>query len=246
MGLELFTVEAYAEARGIPLVNLQDAIQIQRVTLIEGKVHGEIADAQWQRLGTELISQAEYARRRSVDPTSVRDAVRAGRVVLIDGKVHPDIADVQWQRNTRPRATTRATSRQADLVDGDAPQAANDAPTAAPGPTPPADKAAKGSGLGAGYQDARTRREIAEAEQAELKTAQMAGKLIDRERTLQGVESVFREMRDALMVAPRTVAPTVVGLKDAREIEMKFAAELRKTFDAFEARVMASVGKAAA
>lgn len=242
MGLELFTVEDYAQARGIALVNLQDAIQIHRVTLVEGKLHGEIADAQWKRLGTELVSQAEYARRRAVDPTSVRDAVKAGRVQLIDGKLHPDIADVQWQRNTRARATTRATPRQAELAEGEATHAANDTPAAAAGPSAAAGKPAKAPGLGTDYQDARTRREMAEAEQAELKTAQMAGKLIDKERTLAGVESVFRELRDAMMVAPRTVAPTVVGLKDAREIEMKFAAELRRTFDSFEARVMASAG----
>ena len=99
--------------------------------------------------------------------------------------------------------------------------------------------ATKRPGLGQGYQDARTRREMAEAEQAEIKTQQMAGKLIDKDRSTRGVENVFTELRDAIMGAPRRAAPQVVGMNDVRQVEMLFAAELRKSFEAFEARVLA-------
>lgn len=234
MGLELLSIDQYASDRAIDPVALRDAVQIGKVTLIDGQVHGEVADAQWARIKGELISQADYARRRGVDPTSVRDAVKAGRVKLIDGKIHPDLADQQWQRNTRARATARPTAPQTDLIGDQAPAASNDAPT---GPESTAGSG-KAQGLGNDYQDARTRREQAEATTSEIKLAQMAGKLIERDKAEKGVESAFRELRDAIMVAPRGVAPTLMGLNDAREIEMLIAAELRKCFEAFERRVL--------
>ena len=241
MGLELLSIEQYAAQRSIDPIALRDAVQIGRVTLIDAQIHGEVADAQWARIKADLISQAEYARRRNVDPTSVRDAVKAGRITLIDGKLHADIADVQWQRNTRARATMRPTSPQTDLVDGQGPQSANDAPAAQDSGRADAPAAERAAGIGREYQDARTRREVADASVSEIKAKQMAGRLIDREGSEKAVESVFRELRDAIMVAPRGVAPALMGLNDAREIEMLIAAELRKCFEAFETRVVSTL-----
>lgn len=85
---------------------------------------------------------------------------------------------------------------------------------------------------------------MAEAEQAEIKLQQMAGKLIDKDRALKGVEAVFTELRDSLMGAPGRAAPQLVGLADVRQIEVVIAAEIRQSFEDFEARVMRAVPKA--
>lgn len=242
--LELMTEAAYAQAREISDVALRDAIELGRITLIEGQIHAEVADAQWARIRAEVVSQAEYARQRGVDPTSVRDAVKYGRIELVDGKVHPGLADVQWERNTRARVATRPVSAQPDLAGAEPlPPAAQ--PSGGPENAPTGAAAAAGGGARPSndYQNARTRREMADAEQAEIKTAQLAGRLLEKEPSIKAAETVFRELRDAYMAVGRAVAPELVGLQDVRQIEVLINAEMRKTFDRFENRVYASLEK---
>ena len=189
MGLELMTEAEYAQLRSISPIALRDAIAMGRITLIDGQIHPEVADAQWGRIKAEVVSQAEYARRKGVDPTSVRDAVKAGRIELVDGKVHPELADVQWQRNTRVRAAARCAGQQTDLADAATPIVTADAHSGPENASMAAPAAGVGtSRLGAGYQDARTRREMAEAEQAELKLAQMAGRMLEKEPSIKAAE----------------------------------------------------------
>ena len=242
MGLELMTEAEYAQLRSISPIALRDAIAMGRITLIDGQIHPEVADAQWGRIKAEVVSQAEYARRKGVDPTSVRDAVKAGRIELVDGKVHPELADVQWQRNTRVRAAARPAGQQTDLADAATPIVTADAHSGPENASMAAPAAGVGtSRLGAGYQDARTRREMAEAEQAELKLAQMAGRMLEKEPSIKAAETVFRQLRDAYMTVGRSVAPELVGLQDVRQIEVLINAEMRRTFERFEKMVVAKV-----
>jgi len=191
-------------------------------------------------MAVELITQAEYARRRGVDPTTVRDAVRAKRITLIDGKIDPEVADIQWSRNTRARvdnlakaATERSGSGQLEAL-----------PTATPEPQPataaPAAPAAQPANDG-GYSDARTRREKAEAEQAELRTAQLAGRLVDRSSVESAVFEAFRALRDRIMNVPPRAAPKLSGMQDVREIELLVAEELRKAIGDFERQATESI-----
>ena len=143
----------------------------------------------------ELITQAEYARRRGVDPTSVRDAVRAGRITLIDGKVDPAVADVQWERNTRRRARA---------VD-EAPRQREPAPRGEGAyATPPVDDVID-------YNLERARRERYEADQAELRLAQMRGELVRADEVKAAQQRKVAALREAFLQFPARVVPMLVA-----------------------------------
>lgn len=195
--------------------------------------------------GPKLMTQAEYARHREArglpggTRQSVKQAVDGGRITTIgpDKLIDAAVADIQWERNSRARAVSRPAVAQTAAGMGAGTAAANDAPQgpiSAPG-APTADPSR------AQYQDHRTRREAAEAEKAELELARMSGRVIDKARSVQAVYDAFHALRDALLATSRRVAPQVVGLADVREIEHLMDAELRKSFAAFEAKMLATL-----
>lgn len=153
----------------------------------------------------ELISQAEYARRRGVDATSVRDAVRAGRITLINGKIDPAVADVQWERNTRKRA--RGVDEAARAMTADSFQDA-----------PGADRP--------DYNEARARREQAEAELAELKLAEQRGDLVRVERIRAAHQRRVAAMREAFLQLPARVVPLLLADVSPASVEAVLKREI--------------------
>ncbi len=172
-----------------------------------------------------LITQSEYARRRGVAKSAVAKAVAEGRISLIDGKVDPAVADIQWSQNTRARADSGRAAVATVAAEG---QSTGDGPEA---PEAPATAAA------AGYSDFRTRREAADAERSEIELAKLRGRLVDRDSIERAIYDAFRALRDAAFNAPQRAAPRVIGMADARDIEVAFADELRKAFEGWEARM---------
>lgn len=156
-----------------------------------------------------LITQAEYARHRGVDPTTVRDAIRAGRITLIDGKVDPVAADAQWARNTRVRVNSR--QRPADAAAMDQPAA-----PAAPQET---------------YEAARRRRELAEAQLAELKLAEQQGDLVRVGAVRTQVAKLAAGLREGLMQIPARLAPVLAAETDAGKVHDALVAELRQVLE---------------
>jgi len=180
-----------------------------------------------------LITQSEYARRRGVAKSAVAKAVAEQRISLIDGKIDPAVADIQWTQNTRARADSGRSATPAASTDGQATIPAPDAPASPQNGSAPASPPAE-----PGYADFRARRERAEAERAERDNAREAGKLIDRDVTERAIFDAFRQLRDAVIaVAPRA-SPKVLGLGDARDIELVIVAELRKAFEGWEAQML--------
>lgn len=176
-----------------------------------------------------LISQSEYARRRGVAKSAVAKAVAEGRITLIDGKVNEQVANIQWEQNTRARADSSRASASQGAGDGGAAVATQQPPAGpetAPAPAP-----------ATGYNDFRTRREAAEAERAEFELAKLRGRLVDRDLVERTVFDIFRALRDAVFNAPQRAAPRVIGVADARDIEVVMTEELRKAFDGWEARM---------
>lgn len=184
----------------------------------------------------QLITKAAYARHRGCDEKAVRKAIAEKRISLIDGLIDPAVADIQWAQNTR----ARAKSRDKAIV---APQATIPSASTADAP-PQADRPT--GGAEPGYQDHRTRRELADAERAELETARMAGRLVDRERGERGVFEAFRELRDAAFAATKSQARRVHGLTEMREIELALEEELREAFTGWEERMQRRIQDAAA
>lgn len=196
--------------------------------------------------GPQLVTQAEYARMRGVSKEAVRKAVLAGRISVIGDKklLDPKVADIQWQQNSRARVTTKPQQAGQDAAGAPiAPPAGGDAIQPAES-APAADSAASRPGsLSAepGYNEARTRRELAEAHKAELEAAKMSGRLVERDKVERAVRDMFQALRDRVMAVPRRTAPAVVGLAEVREIETKMTTDLRGAFAAFEEQALDTI-----
>jgi len=91
------------------------------------------------------------------------------------------------------------------------------------------------------YQDARTRREVADAISAEIDAQKKAGKLVDRELVERAVHDAFHTLRDRIMAMPRSCAPEVVGKPDVREVEVQMTKALREAFDGFEQQMQQTI-----
>lgn len=189
-------------------------------------------------MAIELMTVAEYARHRACDEKAVRKALDEKRISRIGADrrcIDPAVADIQWSQNTRAR--TRPANAAAGAQAPHAAPASVDAPQSAAPPGPAAEP---------GYQDHRTRRELAEAERAELETARMAGRLVDREVAERGVFEAFRELRDGAFAACKSQARRVHGLTEMREIELALEDELREAFGGWEQRMQRKLAEAAA
>lgn len=176
-----------------------------------------------------LVSKAAYARHRGCDEKAVRKAISEGRISTIDGKIDPAVADIQWAQNTRARADSKRGAAPNPAADG---QGSLDADPA----TDTRGKAAPAAEQG--YSDIRTRREAVELERSERENAKEAGRLIDRDTTERAIFDAFRSLRDAVMVAGQRAAPRLIGLADARDIEMVITEEQRKAFAGWEVRML--------
>ena len=73
--------------------------------------------------------------------------------------------------------------------------------------------------LGVSHDEARTRREIAEASMAEMKEAEMRGKYLIKTEVDSAVFEIGRAMRDGLTNCARRIAADVAGLGSAEACE---------------------------
>ena len=195
---------------------------------------------------SKLLTVTEYARHRGCDEKAVRKAIAEARITRLSEErrcIDPQVADFQWERNTRARVSNRP-----------APAGPDRQPTVQPGlldaAPKPDDSSTSTSSDAAGqaaaptdptYADSRARRERADAERAELATAKMAGRLVERERVEDAVFEAFRGLRDRILAMPSLAAPAVVGLTDVREIELLMSDELRRAFEGFETTTVAKI-----
>lgn len=165
-----------------------------------------------------LLSPAEYARRRGCSREAVRcqierdDPPAAGP----DLPARPPVADSRTNGSAAPHPLAGAFG----------------APTAPDSGLPAADPS---------YANHRARREAADAERAELETARLAGRLVERDRVAAAVFDAFRALRDRVLAVPRRCASNVVGLVEVREIEIAMADELRLALGADEAEAQAAL-----
>ena len=162
-----------------------------------------------------LLTQSEYAKHRGCSAVAVHKAVKAGRISLIDDKIDPVVADIQWAQNTRARQTPRADATAGpDLLASDAGDS-NQAPSN--GSTAPA--TAVTAPVDNGYTEARTRRERAEAEEAEMRTAKIRGAMVMREDVDRAIFEIGRELRDRLVDCARRMASEVASISTAEACE---------------------------
>lgn len=152
------------------------------------------------------MTKAEYARHRGCSREAVGRAIRDARItVLADGTIDANVADIQWARNSRVRAGAKASASQsaADVLgDGGDDQPGGD-----------------------NYWTARSRREQAEAELAEIELAEKQGSVIQ----VKAVEAVWAQSlssaREHLLQVRARLAPLLAVETDAFKIEQLLDAE---------------------
>lgn len=165
-----------------------------------------------------LLTQAEYARSRKARglPGGSREAVRKAvdekRISVFgpDKLIDAELADRQWERNTRARQSPQAAAQAGagDLLGQPGPVPAS---TPADPPSPPVQDS--------GYNAARTRREQAEAEEAEMRTARIKGTMVLREDVDRAMFEICRELRDRLTGCARRIASEVSTISTAEGCE---------------------------
>lgn len=154
-----------------------------------------------------LTTIAEWAKTEGISRQSAYDAVKRCEIPVTDGKVDPEYASHLYRKNTRQRANGNRPDPLASVA-------------------PPAGAAGSGGAGGAepkakvpGYDSSRARREAAEAELAELKLAEQAGRFLARDDVDSCVFEVARALRDGLMNCARRIAADVAPLTTADECE---------------------------
>ena len=157
-----------------------------------------------------LVTKSQYATLRKCAPSAVTRAIKEGRIttIMVDGRemIDVEVADIQWQRNTRARADSSASS---------APAAASVI-------------VANEVGASVGYDEARRRRELAEASIAEMKQAEMEGLLIRADAVRSAWAAKITGARDALLQIPARLAPVLAAELDLVRVTALIEDELRQ------------------
>ena len=185
------------------------------------------------------VTQAELARELAVSRQAVADLVKRQVLTLdADGRVAIDHARAIIAERIRPSAKTASaplpTSAATTVQPATAP-----APPATPPAAPPA--APHAPDTITSYHVARTLREAAEANIAQLRLAQMSGALIDRDAATQAAFTAFRTLRDNLSYIPRRVAGQIAAMTTARDVQMFLEDALRETLDSYQKLVLAGL-----
>jgi len=154
-----------------------------------------------------LMTQAEYAKHRGVSRVAVHKAIQGQRIMLMDGKIDPNVADIQWAANTRARIR-------------------NAAPDVAP--AAPALIVANDAEPRISYEEARRRRELAEASIAEMKQAELAGDLIRTDAVRTAWAGKITSTRDALLQIPARLAPQLAAESDLVAVTGLLELEIRQ------------------
>ena len=157
------------------------------------------------------VTKSEYAKLRGCAPSAVTRAIKEGRIttVLIDGRelIEVAVADIQWQSNTRARADSTSAAVVAAM---------------------PAVIVANEVGATTSYEEARRRRETAEANLAEMKQAEMSGVLIRTDAVRSAWAAKITGARDALLQIPSRIAPVLAAETDLVRVTALLEDELRQ------------------
>lgn len=171
-----------------------------------------------------LVTASELARALNVSPTAVAKARNAGRLTAIGDRFDLAVAQIQWEANRKRR---RADQRPAaPAVDADATSGSD-------------------TGSGAGYWDARTKRERAEASMAELKEAELRGELVRRAAVERELSSRLIALRESLELLGDRLAAAVAAESDPGVCRRLIRDEHRRALEAFVRQVGSEIEREA-
>lgn len=173
---------------------------------------------------SQFLSRSEFAAAQGWGPSYVTKLGKQGRLVLDPEGKRVDVpATLALLKRTEDPGKEAVKQHHADAridkhvgahVRADAP--AEESISAAADPK---------------YWDNKARREGALAALAELELAKKLGELVERQRVESAAFAIGRMLRDAVLGLPTQLAPELVTLTDAFEVETKLRAALRQVFE---------------
>ncbi len=170
-------------------------------------------------MAQKLITQAEYARRLGVSRQYINRLVKSGKIpVFAGGKVDAAAADAARVDNADPARAPFSKLAQQEIprfLREDLPQA----PAADPKQS--------------SYQDARTLREQANAQRAQLELKQLQGLLVEKKAVEKEIGSIYRDFREKLLRIPRREAGKLVTLKTEREVAAYLEEMIRQALHSY-------------
>tara|TARA_R110000868_G_scaffold82394_1_gene232708 strand:+ start:796 stop:1320 length:525 start_codon:yes stop_codon:yes gene_type:complete len=159
-----------------------------------------------------LVGIADYARHRKCSRQAVYDALRSGAIVVDkSGKIDLEAADSAWAANIPPEAT--------------APKAAREQNPQSPAVEQEPDSEERDGGES--FNAARTRRERANADRAELVAQRERGELVAVAEVQREWFTLGRAMRDRLLGLPDRISADLASMADQHEVRVYLDRELR-------------------
>ncbi len=126
-------------------------------------------------LRTRLVTRKAYAEHRGVTPSAVTQAIAAGRITIVDDRIDVEKADAEWAENTDLRKPCNSVTGR-----------------------PKGTGRRRGRPPITGFQEARTRREIAVAHREEFALEQDLGLWCRRRDVERTAFAAGRAVRDRL------------------------------------------------
>ena len=84
---------------------------------------------------------------------------------------------------------------------------------------------------GESYEDAKRRKEIAQANLHELKESSLRGDLVEKDQAIKWLVALISEAKTAFVALPRRLAPVLYGMSDIRQIENELRSEIMKILE---------------
>jgi len=84
---------------------------------------------------------------------------------------------------------------------------------------------------GESFEEARRRKEIAQANLHELKEGALRGELIEKDQAVKWIIVLVSEAKTAFLALPRRLAPMLYGISDIRQIENEIRVEIMKILE---------------
>lgn len=182
-----------------------------------------------------LTTIAEWAKLVGIARQSAYDAVDRCAIPVTDGKVDPDYATHLYSKHTRQRANGK---RQSSLAIG----CETAEPAGAPGLVGQGGTEPPPKTNVPGYDSSRARREAAEAQIAELKLAEQAGKFLLKTDVDAAAFEIARALRDGLNNAARRIAAEVASLTSTEECEEVIDREINALLGSMAQALSADLG----
>ena len=173
------------------------------------------------QVDTNLMTQAEYSRHRECSREAVRKAVDSGRIKTFgpDKLIDAELADAQWARNTRARVRGNDVEPIAPAMASAGRVGGDDFRDMI---------RANEVGGSTSYEEARRRRETAEANIAEIKQAEREGQVIRADAVRAAWAAKITGARDALLQIPSRIAPVLAAETDLVRVTALLEDELRR------------------